>query len=70
MPRPYYILASRDHDTPWGVAFGAYDKADVVAERQDYRDHDHKAAHIKVIRCDNAKPETVNAAIAALNEKA
>lgn len=71
MARPYFILVAYEGEriagNPWGIAFGAYDREDVVREREDYRDHGWKAKHLKVIRCADARPETCNAAIAALN---
>ena len=68
--RTYYTLVAIDGtptDSPWGVAFGAYDKADVEAELEDYRDHGWKKSQLKIIKT-NDTATAINAAVAALNE--
>lgn len=47
-PRPYFTLAVRI-DGRWSPEFGDFDRETVEAERQDYRDHDHKARDLKII---------------------
>lgn len=67
MPRPYFYLLCRDNKSaPWTPEFGDYSRAVVQAELDDYRDHDHKACNLKIIRTlDNDLD--VRAAVAKLN---
>jgi hypothetical protein len=64
----YYVLAERDDPTrPWFIAFGAYDREDVMGERDYRRDHFIKAKNLKVLTVATAKQTAIDAAINALN---
>lgn len=67
-PRAYYTLAVRE-DGRWTPQFGDYDRELVEFERQDYRDHGHKARDLKIVTS-IAGRRFVEAAIAKLNAEA
>lgn len=63
--RRYFVLAARI-DGRWCLEFGDFDRATVEAEREDYRDHGHKARDLKVLTV-GATDAAAQAAIATLN---
>lgn len=52
--RTYYTLIEREADGVWRDVFGAYELDAVHSEREDRRDHDVKAKHLKVISTDGS----------------
>ena len=67
--RAYWVLLERESaSAPWTLEFGAYDRADVDAEREDRRDHDVRAANLRVVRlpCAHRQP-AITAWLADLN---
>jgi hypothetical protein len=63
----YYTLLTRDdRASPWQIAFGDYSRADVMAERADLLEHDHRRINTTVIRTapDQA---SIDRAVACLN---
>jgi hypothetical protein len=47
----YYTLLTRDdRASPWQIAFGDYSRADVMSERADLLEHDHRRINTTVIR--------------------
>ncbi len=68
MARRYHTLAVWDCEgQAWGPQFGAYDRQDVDAELEDYRDHGHAKKDLKLITTSDTQAE-INAAVAKLNE--
>lgn len=70
MPRKYHTLLVRDDKSaPWCIHFGDYDRETVDSEREDMRDHDHRAMNLKII---TTAPEqaAIDAAVARLNAAA
>lgn len=66
MPRPYYSLLTRE-DGQWAPQFGDYDLDTVKAERDDYRDHGHKAKDLKIITTTDEQAD-IKRAVFELNE--
>lgn len=64
--KKYYTMAVRE-DGKWAPQFGAYDLADVQAEKEDYLDHDTLRKDINIITTGDTQAE-INAGIAKLNE--
>lgn len=64
----YYTLAER-HGGRWGIAFGAYQRAAVEAERRDYIDHGILARDLCILRTLPGQ-KSIDAAITSLNAKA
>lgn len=64
--RRYFTLAVRE-DGVWAPQWGDYDRAAVVAELEDYRDHDVKRKDLKIVVSGDAQDQ-INAAIARLND--
>jgi hypothetical protein len=63
----YYTLLTRDdRASPWQIAFGDYSRADVMSERADLLEHDHRRINTTVIRTapDQA---SIDRAVACLN---
>ncbi len=69
MARTYYILAAKHHTAfdRWDYVFGAYDKADVEAERDDMHEHGTRLASLKVLMTTDAQRD-IDARIAILNK--
>ncbi len=68
MPRPYFVLVSRDSaDSAWGVEFGDYDKETVQDEREAFRDT-CPSANLRILRTGD-KQADIDSAVAALNRK-
>lgn len=68
--RPYFTLAvyqATFAGMMWCPEFGSYDRDDVVAEREDYRDHGHRAANLKIVRTASARQSAIDEALAGLN---
>lgn len=60
MARAYHLLLSRDDATqPFGIAFGDYDRAVVVAERQHYRET-CKAKNLRIVTSNSANQSCCN----------
>lgn len=71
MARRYHVLLSRnDSKSPWRIEFGDFDRATVVAERQDYRDGGTKASNLRIITSNSARQSCVDYCVAALNGNA
>lgn len=61
MARAYHLLLSRhDATQPFGIAFGDYDRAVVVAERQDCRDRGIKAKNLRIVTSNSANQSCCN----------
>lgn len=72
MTRPYFALALRDgpESTPWGVAFGDYDRATVEGEWQDYLDNGSRTSALRILKVTGAgRQADIDAAIGKLNAK-
>lgn len=68
--RPYFTLLSREIGESWIIEFGAYDRDDVQAERDDMRDYDDRERMhrtYKIIRTPDAKQSTIADFVARLN---
>lgn len=68
MSKYHVLLVRSDRGSPWEIAFGAFDLGDVLAERDDYRDHDVLARDLKIIHC-GAAQSAIDARVDALNAK-
>jgi hypothetical protein len=67
-PRPYHVLLTREATTePWGIAFGAYDRSDVVAEREDLRDHGAKLINLCIHTCNDASQIALDNLVYCIN---
>jgi hypothetical protein len=67
MSKRYYVLVERaSASAHWGVAFGAYDRSDVDAERRDMRDHGVRAADLQILIAPTGRQTDVDAVVAAL----
>ena len=67
--RPYFTLVAIDGtptDTPWGIAFGDFDKDVVEAEMEDYRENGWTKKQLKIIKTASDQA-SIDAAVAALN---
>lgn len=67
MTKRYFSLLERD-DGVWRIEFGAYDRDDVEAEREDRKDHGVKISNLKIIST-GAKQVDIDAAVAKLNKE-
>lgn len=65
--RPYHTLLVRERGV-WTIAFGAYERDDVDAERDDYVDGGWFKKDTKIITTD-ASQDAINACVLALNER-
>lgn len=64
----YHVLLSRpDSGSPWQIEFGAYDRSDVTAERQDHRDHGCKASNLRIVTSNSARQSCVDWIVGELN---
>lgn len=54
--KPYYTLLQRV-DGKWQIEFGAYDRKDVIAERDYYRGYYAKAKDLKIITSGDTQSE-------------
>jgi hypothetical protein len=67
MSRTYFTLITRDHATsPWGVAFGDWDRDNVASELDDHRDHGARARDLKIIATDG-RQASIDAKVNLLN---
>jgi hypothetical protein len=65
--RKYHVLLSRyEPGERWGVAFGSWAKAEVEAERADYREHGHAARDLRMVAC-AGEQAAIDAIVAKLN---
>lgn len=67
MPRYHVLLAREKSGQPWCIEFGAYDRADVVAERLSYREQGYRPSNLKIIASNSAVQSCVNYCVAAFN---
>ena len=68
MPKPYYLLLSREPgDTVFFQQFGDFDRETVEFERDDFRDHGYLAKDLRIVTAKSAKPADCDAAINLLN---
>lgn len=67
MARPYHTLLVREGGI-WAPQFGDYDRETVEAERDDYRDHDHKAKDLKIVTTKTTRQAEIEAVVAKLNK--
>ena len=65
MSKRYYTLAQRI-EGKWFPQFGDYDRASVVAEMDDYRDHGIKRSALKIVSSLNGQ-RAIDDAFAVLN---
>ena len=67
----YYIIAERnDATSPFGIAWGDYDKDVVIQERDDMLDSlQYSARNLKILTCASDSQADGDAAIAKLNAK-
>ncbi len=64
---PYYTLLTFETDTnQWYPQWGAYSRAEVVAEREDYR-RSYAAKHLRIVAVDNDSQACIDAVIQKLN---
>lgn len=67
MARTYYTLCTREqHDELFAPQFGAYNKADVEAERSEMVWNGAPPRNIKIVKS-GARQADINAAVAKLN---
>lgn len=73
MTRPYYLLAVQDNDGIWSPQFGDYERSVVNAERDDYCNRYQTPRVYRyqtlVMKLDNARQDTCDAAIQKLNQR-
>ena len=69
-PRKYHVLLQW-HPTlaKWCIEFGAYDRADVIGERLEYRDQGIRAdyLHVMTVATSDNTQATIDALVAAFN---
>lgn len=67
--KQYHTLLAREHGR-WAIQFGDFDRATVIAERDDYKDAGtYLLREMKVITTGPRQAE-IDAAVAKLNERA
>lgn len=68
MRRYHTLLCRAGVGQPWAIEFGAYDKADVTAERDDYIDgwQNFKRTNLKIITTSDRQAD-IAAEVARLN---
>ena len=70
-PRPYHLLCSRTGEgQPFTVEFGAFDRDDVVGEKQSHRDSGIKAKDLRICTAVSSDKFHCDEAVARLNRLA
>ena len=69
MSHRYFTLLSRDpSDGIWAIEFGDYNRGCVVAELEDYLDHDYRRADLRIIQTGDDQA-SIDEAVANLNRR-
>ena len=69
MSRKYFTLLRREDDkSPWGIEFGAYERDDVAAELECYRDHGDRKKNLRIVQSADRQAD-IDAVVAELNGK-
>jgi hypothetical protein len=69
MTKTYFSLITRDDATsPWGVAFGDWDRDNVLSEQGYYFESGVKKSNLKIVQS-NGTQAAIDARVAALNTK-
>lgn len=69
-PRPYHTLLWWQPPHGWTIQFGAFDRSDVEAERQEYRSHGTYGKHLRIITTKSSRQSEIDEAVAKLNQEA